>query len=199
MKREFPGDREFTYERYWELPYAYVLNAVTNANKLRFNELHENEVPLALLACQQAEINRDRKQRKKPYEMSDFYCYKSGDDKDSIDAPYGSASKRLIEMGMFPNWGLFVYKDLMKNADKAKPPEVLAYVSEWAIILAPRNMDDACKGLLIATEKASYRTLLFDVIKDGQPQDNNEQIRIRMPVLRGKTIAIENCMLDIMG
>ena len=177
----------------------YVLNAVTNANKLRFKELHENEVPLALIACQQAEINRDRKQRKKPYEMSDFYCYKSDEDKDSIDAPYGSAAKELITRKMFPGWGLFIYKDLMKNADKAKVPNILAYVSEFAIILAPRNIDNVCKGLLIATEAVSYRTVAFNIINKEEGSVSGGQIRIKMPQINGKTVAIENCVLDIMG
>lgn len=150
-----------------------------------------------MLAWQQAEMNRDRKKHKKPYEVSDFYCYKIEDNHDTIDAIYSSAASQLIAIGKFPRWGLFIYKELMKNIGKAKAPDVLAYVHESAIILAPKIMNDSCKGLLIATEGVSFRTLSFDIIRNDQ--NSNEQIRVRMPKIDGKVVAIENCVLDILG
>lgn len=197
LKRQYPGDLEFSYDRYWELPYYYVLSAVESCRKLRLQELHENEVPLSLIACQQAEINRDRKSRKKPYELSDFYCYDIDADKDSIDARYGSAASALISMGLFPRWGLFIYKELMKNASNTKAPDILAYINESAIILAPVHVSGMCKGMLIGLEGISYRNLTFDIIKGDSIQVQG--IRIRMPRIDGKTVAIENCMMDIVG
>jgi hypothetical protein len=197
LKREFPGDQEFTYSRYWELPYVYIINAVKNANELRHKELHENEIPLALLACQQAEINRDRKKQKKPYEISDFYCYEVPGEQDTIDAIYSSATKQLIDLNQFPRWALFIYKDLMKNAGKAKAPNVLAYCNEHAIIIAPRVNDGICKGLVIALEYASHRVLSFDMITSDLREV--DYIRIRMPKIEGKVAAIENCVMDILS
>lgn len=190
LKKLYPGDLEFTYSRYWELPYFYIIEAVNNARKMRREELHENEVPITLLACQQAEFNRDSKKNKKPYQMDDFYCYASSESKDSVDAIYGSAAKKLIELKMFPGWGLYMYKELTQNASKAKPPEVLCYQCETAIILAPKIMNGVCKGMLLATEKASRRSLELTA-------PNGDIIRLRMPDINGKVVAIENCYLDI--
>lgn len=150
-----------------------------------------------MIACQQAEFNRDRKKKKKPYEMEEFYCFKMDETTDSIDAKYGSAASALIEQQIFPRWGLFIYKELMKNAKKVSPPDVLCYFNENAIILAPVILGDVCKGMLIATEQASFRVIEFDTIKsDGS---TSEKIRIRLPQVNGKTVAIENCCMDILG
>ena len=69
MKKGFPGDPEFSANNYWLLPYDYVISAVVNLAKLRARELHEYERPIAILAVQQAEMNRDKKKRKKPFEF----------------------------------------------------------------------------------------------------------------------------------
>ena len=157
---------------------------------MRRAELHENEVPLTLLACQQAEFNRDRKKNKKPYQMDDFYCYAPIGSKDSVDAIYGSATKKLIEMKLFPRWGLYMYKELTENADKVKPPDILCYQCENAILLAPKIMDGVCKGMLLALEGASNRSMELTA-------PNGDIIRLRMPEIKGKVVAIENCYLDI--
>lgn len=176
---------------YRELPYEYVLNAILNTNELRRRELHENEIPISVLACQQAEMNRDRKKSKKPFELSDFYCYGSPDEIDTIDSRYGRAAMQLIALGKFPNWGLFVYKDLMKNATKGKDPSILCYSCDNAIILAPQIDEYKCNGMLIALESASGRILTLSNI------DETHHIRVRMPILNGKTVALENCYLDL--
>lgn len=176
---------------FWELPYCYILTGIQHSNTLRRRELHENEIPVSLLAYQQAEMNRDRKKSKKPFVMSDFYCYAMEDEIDSIDGIYGAAALRLIELRKFPSWGLFVYKDLMKNANNVRPPSVLCYMHEDAIILAPRITDSHCTGLLIATENVSSRIVTFKTM------EGEEAVRVRMPILQGKTVAIENCYLDL--
>lgn len=150
-----------------------------------------------MIACQQAEFHRDRKKKKKPYEMDEFYCFKLDEVTDSIDAQYGSAANVLIELQMFPRWGLFIYKELMKNAKKVTAPDILCYFSDNAIILAPTILGEVCKGMLIATEQASFRVIEFDIIKsDGT---TSEKIRVRLPQINGKTAAIENCCMDILG
>ena len=166
-----------------------MINAVTTAGKLRHKELHE--IPLSLLACQQAEVNRDRKKMKKPYTLADFYCYAGEDEVDSIDAAYGTAAKALIDMNRFPSWALFAYKDLMKNAGKGRVPNVLCYIGEDAMILAPKINEKQCVGMLIATESASSRVVELKTL------DGLDEIRIRVPILNGKVVAIENCYLDI--
>lgn len=177
--------------QYGELPYEYVLNAITRTSNLRRKELHELEVPISVLALQQAEMNRDRKKNKKPFTLSDFFCYDLSDEVDSVDARYGRAAIRLIEMRQFPSWALFVYKDLIKNAHQGRDPDILCYQCENAIVLAPSITDTRCNGMLIALESASSRILTLYTI------DKTEAVRLRMPRLDGKTVAIENCYMDL--
>lgn len=188
-------------DHYWDLPYFYVISGVMNSAKARHRELHENEIPIAVLACQQAEINRDRKKNKKAYTLSDFYCYPDKDEVDSIDGIYGAAALQMIELREFPSWGLFIYKDLVKNASKAKAPSVLGYIGTNVLILAPRIQDRTCVGLLIATEQASNKVVtLRKVSQPGVGTDNYEEtIKIRMTTVNGKTVAIENYSLDIVS
>lgn len=184
--------------KFWELPYEYVIQAVFNASKLRHRELHEYEVPISYLAYQQAEINRDTKKRKKPYDPSDFYCYPDISSKDSVDAIYGACASKLLELQMMPGWALFVYKELKQNASKAVPKQIVCYSNKSALILAPSINSDQCKGMLIALEDASHRVLSFDEInRDGTVRE--DAIRLRMPVISGKTVAIENCYVDVFG
>jgi hypothetical protein len=136
-------------------------------------------------------MNRDRKKSKKPFVLSDFYCYAIQDEVDSIDATPGAAAKKIIELGRFPNWALFVYKDLMKNADKGRAPNVLCYLSDNVIIIAPRITGTHCVGLVIALESASNRIVQLQTL------DGDDAVRVRMPILTGQTVAIENCYLDI--
>lgn len=137
-------------------------------------------------------MNRDRKKTKKPYEISDFYCYGSLTEKDSIDSRYGAAAKELILRKQYPVWGLFIYKELMENVDSSiKAPSVLAYISKEAMILAPRVSGDQCLGLLVALESASGRIIEFS------SDDSKDRIVLRLPKFQGKVVAMENCYIDI--
>lgn len=158
---------------------------------MRRLELHENERPIALLISQNAEINRDSKRRKKPYSMEDFYLYASdGDGSRGPSARYGAAAMSLIESQLFPRWALFVYKDLKIQASTATPPELLAFIHEDAIILAPSITDNQCIGMLIATEEASRKTLTME-------SPNGKIVRIQMPVISSKVYAEEDCVLTV--
>lgn len=152
--------------------------------------MHEYERPITILAVQQAEINRDKKKRKKPFEMEDFYLYNSRENKDSIDSIYGAAAMALIKINMFPSWALFVYKELLEKAEESIPPEVLCYQCDRAILLSPQIDNTTCKGMLIAMESASLRTLEMQ-------SPCGKSIRLRMPSVGAKIIAEENCYLDI--
>jgi hypothetical protein len=192
LKRGFPGDPEFSSENFWLLPYDYVISAVINLSKMRTRELHEYERPISVLAVQQAELNRDSKKRKRPFQLEDFYLYDVKDNKDMIDSIYGAAALKLIEMGVFPTWALFVYKQLSERAEESIPPVLLCYACDQAIVLAPQIEGGTCKGMLIAMESASMRNLDFT-------SPCGKSIRLRMPQIKSKIIAEENCYIDIIG
>ncbi len=140
----------------------------------------------------QAEMNRDKKKRKKPFSLDEFYLYGDDASKDKIDPIYGASAMELIKIQAFPHWALFVYKELMERAEEGKPAEVLSYEHEDAIIIAPIVDGATCKGMLIAKEKASSR-----VLEMSSPCGLTA--RIKMPVINSKIIAEENCYLDYLG
>ena len=137
------------------MPYPYILDAVFNLNKLGKEELHNIERPITYLAYQNAEVNRDKKRRNKPFRPEEFYFYQ---DKEKMNLPepkYGAAALALIEKGLFPHWALFAYNDLKVRAGDALPPEVLCLACEDAIILAPNIDGHIVTGMLIAAQTAS--------------------------------------------
>lgn len=138
----------------------------------------------------QAEMNRDRKKRKKPFSLDEFYLYGDDINKDRIDPVYGATAIELIKIDAFPHWALFVYKELMERAEEGKPAEILSFEHEDAIIIAPVVDGPTCKGMLIAKERASSRVL-------EMKSPCGSTIRIRMPVVNAKVIAEENCYVDV--
>lgn len=191
MKSEFPGDPDFHRHNFWDLPYDYIVTAARRATKLRQRHLHEYERPIALLISQNAEVNRNRKKRKKPYTMDEFFLYKDKEDLNVPGARYGAAAKKLIEMGQFPFWALFIYKDLVSRADDALPPDDLALIAEDAIILAPTYEDFECHGMLIAMESASDKVRRFSTV-------HGDFVELRMPKIDAKVSAIEDAVIKLL-
>jgi hypothetical protein len=156
---------------------------------MRRVELHENERPLSLLISQGAEINRDSNRRKKPYSMEDFYLYADFEDgRNGPRAKYGAAAMELIKKSLFPSWALFIYKDLKIQAGNAIAPDLLAFIHENALILAPSVSSNECAGMLIATEEASGKTLTME-------SPCGKSIRVLMPDIRAKVYAEEDCIM----
>lgn len=146
-----------------------------------------------MLAAQQAEMNRDKKRRRKPYDLSDFYIYVNQQENDLPDGIYGACAKRLIELNRYPSWALFVYNDLKVNAKDCKAPEDshIVLLSDDAIILAPRIQDNTCMGMLIALHGASNKIIDFNDL-DGN------QFKILVPELKGQVVADEDAELKIL-
>lgn len=191
MKRGFPGDPEFTLDNFWKLPYVYVLEAVGELNQLVKEELHNYERPIGYLAFQNAEMNRDSKKRRKPFEPNDFYYYADQNLLNMPEPRYGAAAMELIRQGLFPSWALFTYAELKKRADDAIAPEFLCLQCDDAIILAP-NIDGAVvSGMLIADQSASEqeRTMVSPC---------GRTVTILMPKVLGKFEAIEESELRIL-
>lgn len=162
----------------------YVLDAIVALGEIKREELHDIERPIAYLAFQNAEINRDNKKRRKPFSPDDFYYYADLEKRNLPEPKYGAAAKELIQRGDFPGWALFVYGDLKLRADEACPPELLCFQCEDAIILAPSREGRVITGLLIAGETAS-----------GQRREMvspcGKHIYVELPAIRGKFIADE--------
>jgi hypothetical protein len=167
-----------------------VLNAVRASEELHRRQLHEYELPVALMMLQTAEMNRDRKKNKKPFTLESFCFYKDPEETNSPAARYGAAAVALLDMGLFPAWALFVYKDLKTNAENAMPPEPLALVGDFVVILAPSVDEGQCTGMLIASMEASDK-----VVEVFSPC--GKSLTVRVPKFEGSVFALEDASLPI--
>jgi hypothetical protein len=149
----FPGDPEFSYNNFYQLPFEYVVQAYYQAQKIYQKELHANERPIALQSSLIANVNRDSKRQRKPYTAEDFFLYQPRDEQDLPAGRCGAAALALIEQRLFPTWALFCYKELASGASNT-PPALLAFISDTAVLLAPVKTERGYKGMLIAQEAA---------------------------------------------
>lgn len=121
--------------------------------------------------------------------MSDFFLYESKEDMNIPSSVYGAAALALIEARQFPNWALFIYKDL-KSAAEGAPPKLLAYISADFMLLAPIHYDDKVKGMVVCMESA-YGQIRQLASPCGQT------IKVRCIKGRNKFFASENVELTV--
>ena len=155
----------------------------------RQKKLHEAEAPIALQTSLIANTNRDPKKTKKPFSMEDFFLYQPKDTQNIPKSTYGAAGMKLLEMGLLPPWALFIYKDLQQSAS-GLPPQLLAFIHESAIILAPIVKQHSVKGMLICEDKAQGETI-------EMKSPCGQQIKVAIPNLNGHYAAIENIDIEI--
>jgi len=121
--------------------------------------------------------------------MNDFFLYEPQEDQNIPMYTYGAAAMKLIEGNLFPKWGLFVYKDLKQSAD-GPPPELLAFIHENAIILAPRVKEDLVKGMLICEDRSFNKTI-------EMKSPCGQLITVKVPSFNGRYAAVEDIELEI--
>lgn len=157
---------------------------------LRKNELHEYERPISMTMLQTAEMNRDAKKRRKPYDIEEFYLYSDGEQDKLPNPKYCAAAMALIKEGLLPAWALFVYKDLKDNANGYSPPELLAYICADVLLLAPEVDRNGCKAMLIAEKSAS------GAVRE-MTSPCGRRIRVAIPDFSGAFYAEEDVLLDV--
>lgn len=121
--------------------------------------------------------------------MNDFFLYEPKEDRNIPTHIYGSAALRLIEMNLFPRWALFVYKDL-RQAASGSPPDLLAFIHDNAILLAPLVKGDNVKGMLICEDRAFNKELTLE-------SPCGQVLTVSIPSFDGRYAAIENIELNI--
>ena len=189
LKEYFPGDPDFTFERFPDLPYQYVLLAVSRGGAAQQRALHDAERPIALNTTVLAAQNRDPKKGKPPV-YTDFCFYKPVADGDRPDHVYGSSYVKLIADKKLPSWALFCYKDLSRSALAGYEPEICALIAEDAILLHPEKVGaNSYEGLLLAKESASGERRSFK-------NDFGEEIFLSVPQVGTKLIAQEGVILS---
>jgi len=141
-----------------------------------------------MLAQLTASMNMDKKKHKRPT-IEQFYLYQPIETKNLPEAQYGAAVKELISRNLFPAWGLFCYKDLVYRAS-TRPPELLCFKCDTAILIAPTEVTNGYKGLLIALEEASNQTLQME-------SPCGRKVNLNVPYIHTKVIAKEDVILQL--
>ena len=167
-----------------------MLIAYERASKAKRREHHINESPIALLTSVYSNSNRDPKKKREPYKMEDFFLFQDAEDRDIPSAQYGSAAMELIKNRSFPQWALFAFKAL-KEASNGRPPELLAYIGEDVMVLAPVIDGKELKGMIIGRESAQG--------KERKLQSPcGQEIKILVPRIMGKVFAEEGASMHIL-
>ena len=175
---------------YAQLPYTYVISAVTNYALLNRRKLHDLERPIALLTSVYAMSQRDPKKRDKSMSYEDFSFYKPLDGDNISEGHNSSAYMELIRLKMLPQWALFCYKKLSSTANSGYVPSEPGFIAEDAILLHPVKIGEGrYRGLLLATESASLQIRTFRSTK-------GEEFKFRVPLIETKVVAIENEVLN---
>ncbi len=190
LKITFPGDPEFSYERFPYLPYPYVLSAYKKAGELRQRGLHEQERPVSMLASIMVNQARDPK-KNKPVEMSDFYLYEPRELQNLPSGRFGAAAIELVRKGKFPSWALFCFKQLSQGAS-GSPPALLAYIGVDCMVIAPVASPSGVTGLFIGMESAS------DQVRELKSPDG-KVVTLKIPFIETKIIAEEDLVLPIIS
>lgn len=145
------------------------------------------ELPTAQLTAMHANLNRDTKKQRKPYNALDF-CLFVDREQYKPEALAAAAYMRLIEDKVLPPWALFCIADFKHAKPAARSAEEVAIIHESFILLAPVEIEGGLTGLMLAEGAISNSTI--EVTFEGQPWE------VRIPRLDGFTVATSNIELD---
>jgi hypothetical protein len=154
-------------------------------------EAHYAERPISLLAAQQANLNRDEKKRRQPFDMDDFYLYQPNELRNAPAERYGAAAFWLVQNGMYPSWALFCFPELNKNRGK-NVPTLIAFLHPSAMLLAPTMREDGVVGLLIAEECVSNSEVTMR-------SPCGQEIQVKIPAVTDEVAAQEDIILQLCG
>lgn len=151
--------------------------------------MHFLERPTALLAAQNANLNRDEKKRKAPFTMDDFYLYQPKEMRNAPAERYGAAAMWLVEQKMFPTFALFCFPELNKNRG-SNVPTLVAFLHPHAVLLAPTLGEDAVRGLLIVENAVSNQSITMR-------SPCGQEITVKIPAVNEETAAQEDIALEL--
>jgi hypothetical protein len=187
MKKAFPGDLEYSWDRFYQLPYEYVLSGYHKMLQLRRAELHELELPVALNTAVYANSQRDPKSSKKPASPLDFALFKPLEGEGPAGY-YAACYVHLIKTKELPPWALFCYKDVAPSARGGVGSQYALFTND-AILIGPRKTESGYKGFLIALESASSQARVFS-------DPNGNFYELTLPSISTKVIAEEDITLN---
>ena len=188
----WPGDSDFSPERFGDLNCRYVVDAIEGGQKLRREELHQNELPVANLASLTANLNRDPESKSKPFTAQDFSFFDEQEERnDGPDSTMAAAYMSLVNARALPRWALFCFTQMEQSAKGGKLPHQVAAQADGVLLLGPRFAGDALCGLLIADHSASGTKVKLEV--------EDQEYVILIPTFSEQSIAREGERLPIIG
>lgn len=122
--------------------------------------------------------------------MEDFFLYESKEDMNIPSSVYGSAAMELASRRLLPSWALFIYKDL-RSASDGNAPELLAYIGDDVILLAPVHRDKKIKAMVISMESSYGNTRSLQ-------SPCGREVTVRCPVGVNKFFAQENLEIQVL-
>lgn len=189
LKHTFPGDREFCWGEYANLPYTYVIEAVQRGRKAVISQAHITERPIAQLTAILFNVNRGKKT--KPVRPEELYQYASQEDLNLPSGRFGRAMERAISESLFPSWALFTYKELAKSAAGPCPEEYIALCDD-VCVLAPEVDGGILHGLVIAQESAGNKVRQL-------VSPSGAIYTVRIPKVPTKFVAEEGWELELLN
>ena len=124
---------------------------------MRKDQIALLEYPIAQLSTLTANINRDTKRQKKPFDLHDFLLFTEKTDINAIRPEAGAAALTLRATGkQLPSVLIAVWPDIVRAAQQCtKPPEIRALISECrsVALIAPIREHDSWRGLLAVTQQ----------------------------------------------
>lgn len=108
-----------------------------------------------------ANVNRDPKGRKQPFDPSDFYCYAPADGRNKPRNRYLDAYAKLVESRQLPSWALFIYES-MKGGVSKNAPDIHYLIGDNFLLLAPSWDGNTIKGMIISLERERGQIELVD-------------------------------------
>ena len=139
--------------------HSEVINAYNHLQEIRKDQVALLEYPIAQLSTLTANINRDAKHRKQPFELQDFLLFTQSTDEQSIRPEAGAAALTMRATGQpLPSVLYGVWPDIVQAAQQCKkPPLIRALISDCQTValLAPSREHDNWRGLLAVTQQPS--------------------------------------------
>ncbi|ACT65627.1 predicted protein [Cyanophage PSS2] len=125
--------------------------------KLERERFHALELPTAQLAALTANLNRDSKKNRKPFSAEDF-CFFMDRDANKPEERAARAYMKLEELEELPDWAVFCATDFLHGEGKPFLSDP-ALRGDGFLLLAPVEIDEGFRGLLIAQYKVSGKKI----------------------------------------
>lgn len=137
-----------------------------------------------------ANLNRDSKKQRKPYEVFDF-CFFHDVEANRPAALAAAAYMRLVTDKLMPPWALFCFTDFKWADPSPREAGQVAIIGDGWVLLAPQPIDNGFTGLLLAEHRAA-----------GQEAEGiylGERVTVRLPQFEDFVLAREGVELDRLG